>query len=180
MKILAEMGHGDVIAFGDANFPAKSSKAACGAGGCILIPALLDAVLELFPIDTFVPQPVKLMQVVPGDDYVPEVVEDYKRSWPNTASARIKSNTWSVSDFYDHTDTAYCVVATGETARYANITLKKGRYRLKRKSCGRTSSRSFSFCVLTLSENRIKPSLTFSSKSIRDRACYSWKTAACY
>lgn len=51
----------------------------CGTGGWVPIPALLDAVLELFPIDTFVPQPVKLMQVVPGDDYVPEVVEEYKK-----------------------------------------------------------------------------------------------------
>ena len=55
LKILAEMGHGDVIAFGDANFPAESSKASyvVRADG-IPIPALLDAVLELFPIDTFV------------------------------------------------------------------------------------------------------------------------------
>ena len=44
LKILAEMGHGDVIAFGDANFPAESSKASyvVRADG-IPIPALLDA-----------------------------------------------------------------------------------------------------------------------------------------
>ncbi len=127
LKILAEMGHGDVIAFGDANFPAKSSKAACvvRADG-IPIPALLDAVLELFPIDTFVPQPVKLMQVVPGDDYVPEVVEDYKKILAKHGVSEDKIEYLERFDFYDHTDTAYCVVATGETARYANITLKKG------------------------------------------------------
>ena len=127
LKILAEMGHGDVIAFGDANFPAESSKASyvVRADG-IPIPALLDAVLELFPIDTFVTQPVKLMQVVPGDDYVPEVVEEYKKILAKHDVGEDKIEYLERFDFYGHTDTAYCVVATGETARYANITLKKG------------------------------------------------------
>ena len=127
LKILAEMGHGDVIAFGDANFPAESSKASyVGRADGIPIPALLDAVLELFPIDTFVPQPVKLMQVVPGDDYVPEVVEEYKKILAKHDVGEDKIEYLERFDFYGHTDTAYCVVATGETARYANITLKKG------------------------------------------------------
>ena len=92
----------------------------------IPIPALLDAVLELFPIDTFVTQPVKLMQVVPGDDYVPEVVEEYKKILAKHDVDEDKIEYLERFDFYGHTDTAYCVVATGETARYANITLKKG------------------------------------------------------
>lgn len=127
LKILAEMGHGDVIAFGDANFPAESSAATfvVRADG-IPIPALLEAVLELFPVDTFVPQPVKLMQVVPGDDYVPEIVEDYKKILKNYAVTEDQIEYLERFDFYRHTDAAYCVVATGETARYANITLKKG------------------------------------------------------
>ena len=93
LKILAEMGHGDVIAFGDANFPAESSKA---------------------------------LQVVPGDDYVPEVVEEYKKILAKHDVGEDKIEYLERFDFYSHTDTAYCVVATGETARYANITLKKG------------------------------------------------------
>ena len=66
LKILAEMGHGDELVIGDANFPAQSMNPRCvrldGHGGV----ALLDAVLNLLPLDTFVDAPVTLMQVVPG------------------------------------------------------------------------------------------------------------------
>ena len=97
----------------------------CGTGRWDSDSCLLDAVLELFPIDTFVTQPVKLMQVVPGDDYVPEVVEEYKKILAKHDVGEDKIEYLERFDFYGHTDTAYCVVATGETARYANITLKK-------------------------------------------------------
>ena len=66
LKILAEMGHGDELVIGDANFPAQSMGQRCvredGHGGV----ELLDAILSLLPLDTFVDAPVNLMQVVPG------------------------------------------------------------------------------------------------------------------
>lgn len=72
------------------------------------------------------------MQVVPGDDYVPEVVEEYKKILAKHDVGEDKIEYLERFDFYGHTDTAYCVVATGETARYANITLKKRRNRLRK------------------------------------------------
>ena len=66
LKVLAEMGHGDELVIGDANFAAQSlgqRVVRCdGLGGV----ELLDAVLSLLPLDTFVETPVNLMQVVPG------------------------------------------------------------------------------------------------------------------
>jgi len=127
LKVLAEMGHGDEILLADANFPAHSCKAkiAVRADG-INIPALLDAVLELFPLDTFVEQPVVMMNVVKGDNYTPEVWPEYYRILAKYGAGEDKIQRLDRFPYYDRAATAYCVVATGETARYGNIILKKG------------------------------------------------------
>ncbi len=69
LKTLCEMGHSDRIIIADGNFPAESMGKNCkviradGHG----VPELLDAILTLFPLDTYVEKPVNLMQVMPGD-----------------------------------------------------------------------------------------------------------------
>ena len=69
LKVMCEMGHGDRIVIADGNFPSESvGKDAKvirmdGHGAC----EVLEAVLELFPLDTYVEKPVNLMEVVPGD-----------------------------------------------------------------------------------------------------------------
>ena len=80
LKILMEMGHGDTIAIGDGNFPhasiAKNSILVRLDGhGAVEV---LDAILTLFPLDTYVDAPVSLMEVVPGDTVVPVIWEAYK------------------------------------------------------------------------------------------------------
>ena len=53
LKILMEMGHGDTIVIGDGNFPAASSATNSqlvrldGHG----VPEILDAILQLVPLD---------------------------------------------------------------------------------------------------------------------------------
>ena len=70
LKVLCEMGHGDRIVIADGNFPSesvgKNAKVVRmdGHGTC----ELLEAILQLFPLDTYVDHPVQLMQVVPGDN----------------------------------------------------------------------------------------------------------------
>ena len=69
LKVMCEMGHGDRIVIADGNFPSESvGKDAKvirmdGHGAC----EVLEAVLELFPLDTYVEKPVNLMEVMPGD-----------------------------------------------------------------------------------------------------------------
>lgn len=61
---LAEMGHGDAIAIVDANFPAASvHPRVIRLAGADAV-AVLRAVLTVLPIDTFIPCPVSVMQVV--------------------------------------------------------------------------------------------------------------------
>ncbi|XP_068817775.1 fucose mutarotase isoform X2 [Capricornis sumatraensis] len=67
---LARMGHGDEIVLADVNFPSSSicrggpeEIRADGLG----IPQLLEAVLQLLPLDTYVQSPAVVMEPVPSD-----------------------------------------------------------------------------------------------------------------
>ena len=126
MKVLMEMGHGDEIVLADGNFPAASVAQRllrCDGHG---VPELLEAVLKLFPLDIYVPQPVALMAVVPGDNTKPTIWEDYRKIV--TASGEKFSDFEMVERFafYERAQKAYAVVATSEKALYANVILKKG------------------------------------------------------
>ena len=129
LKVLCEMGHGDRIVIGDGNFPAESVGAAhkvirCdGHSGC----ELLEAILRVMPLDTYVEKPVTLMQVVPGDKVETPVWDEYGKIIARY-DARGADAVGHIERFrfYDEAATAYAVVATGETALYANVMLQKG------------------------------------------------------
>lgn len=120
-----EMGHGDEIVLADGNFPAASHTERlirCDGHG---ISELLKAILEFLPLDTYVEHPVAFMAVVLGDSVQPTIWKDYEEiihqlnySFPFEFMER--------SEFYHRTKMAFAVVATSETAQYANIILKKG------------------------------------------------------
>jgi L-fucose mutarotase len=127
LKVLMEMGHGDDLVIADGNFPGASMAqrlVRCdGSSG----PEVLDAILRLFPLDTFVERPVGLMAVVPGDSYQPVIWEEYRqiiqRHEPSSFSDFEYIERFA---FYERAKKAYAIVATGELARYANIIMKKG------------------------------------------------------
>jgi L-fucose mutarotase len=126
IKILMEMGHGDEIVIADGNFPAAANAQRLvrsdGNGG----PALLDAILKLFPLDKYVEQPVALMAVVSGDTYQPVIWNEYREI--------VRQNEPKFTDFeyverfafYERARKAYAILASSEKALYANIILKKG------------------------------------------------------
>ena len=126
LKILAEMGHGDELVIGDANFPAQSMGKRCvrqdGHGG----DELLDAILSLFPLDTFVEAPVTLMQVTPGTlEGDPPIWKQFRETVERHQSGTVLGETERFA-FYDRARQAYACVATGERSLYACIILKKG------------------------------------------------------
>ena len=126
LRILMEMGHGDEIVIADGNFPAASNAqrlVRCDGHGA---PPLLDAILQLLPLDTFVKHPVALMAVVPGDNYSPDVWPVYKKLIQKYDSRFTDFEMIERQAFYERARKAYAIVATGELARYANLILKKG------------------------------------------------------
>lgn len=125
LKILCEMGHGDELVLGDGNFPAASNAkrlVRCDGHG---VAELLDAILKLFPLDTYVDSPVMLMQVTPGDTVVPVIWDEYEKIVTESCG-ETKISQIERFEFYERTRSAYAVVATSEAALYANIILKKG------------------------------------------------------
>ncbi len=125
LKILMEMGHSDEIVISDGNFPAASMAKRLVRLDGHGVPEILEAVLELMPLDTYVEAPVALMEVVKGDSYVPEIWETYKGIIIDKEGDKKIENVERFA-FYERAKEAYAVIATGETALYANIILKKG------------------------------------------------------
>lgn len=125
LKILMEMGHGDTITIGDGNFPAAAVAQRLVRLDGHGVPEILDAVLKLFPLDTYVEEPVFLMEIVPGDNVDPVIWRDYERIIRENEGDRKIAHVERF-EFYERAKKSYCVVATGEKALYANIILQKG------------------------------------------------------
>jgi len=126
LAILTSMGHGDEIVLADAHFPGNTMNDLVVRADGLKIPDLLDAILPLFALDTYVESPLIMMQAVPGDSLEPIVEESYRKVidkyWPETPSiARVERFA-----FYEQAQQAFVVVMTGELAKYGNIILKKG------------------------------------------------------
>lgn len=123
------MGHSDRLVISDGNFPAESM----GKGAIVIrcdghgVPEILDAILQVFPLDTYVEKPVNLMEVMPGDPVETPIWDTYKEiiARHDTRGEDAVGNIERFR-FYDEAKTAYAIIATGETALYANIMLQKG------------------------------------------------------
>ncbi len=129
LKVLCEMGHGDRLVIADGNFPAESvGKDAivirCDGHGTA---ELLEAILQVFPLDTYVEQPVTLMEVMPGDPVKTPIWDEYRRI-VKECDGREGAVVGNIERFafYDEAKKAYAIIATGESALYANIMIQKG------------------------------------------------------
>ncbi len=123
LHALAAMGHGDRIVLVDANYPATRGRRLVHLPG-LPTPRVLEAVLSVFPIDTFTPAPCAIMQVVGEPGAVPPVVAEM-----NVALARHGAGPAvgvERTAFYAAAETAYAIVQTGERRFYGNILLTKG------------------------------------------------------
>ena len=93
------------------------------------VPEILDAILQVFPLDTYIDQPVNLMELMPSDvgriatpiwDTYKEIVKKH-----DERGEQIVGNIERFA-FYEEAKTAYAIIATGESAVYANVMLQKG------------------------------------------------------
>lgn len=126
LKILMEMGHSDEIVLADGNFPSASIAQRLVRLDGHAIPVILKAVLKLFPLDDYVEKPVSLMAVTTGDKTQPEIWEEYRKIIQESKERLKEFEYVERFAFYERARKAYAVVATGESALYANIILKKG------------------------------------------------------
>ena len=129
LKALAEMGHGDELVIADGNFPCHS----VGKNSIVFradghgVPEILDAVLNLIPLDTYTEMPVALLVVVKGVTCgTPEIWKTYEDILNKYEPAHHDIDYTERFAFYERAKDAYLIIATGEKAIYANILLKKG------------------------------------------------------
>lgn len=131
LKVLCEMGHSDRLVIADGNFPAESM----GKDAIVIrmdghgVPEILDAILQVFPLDTYTDKPVQLMELMDCDkgkiatpiwDTYKEIVAKYDERGDKAVGNIDRF------DFYDEAKKVYCIIATGESAVYANVMLQKG------------------------------------------------------
>lgn len=129
LKVLCEMGHGDRLVIADGNFPAQS----VGRDAVVIrcdghnVPELLEAILTLMPLDTYVDKPVTLMDVVPGDPVDTPIWNEYEQIIArHDERGKRTIGTIERFAFYEQARSAYAIIATSERAQYANIMIQKG------------------------------------------------------
>jgi len=125
------MGHGDDLVVCDVNHPAASIAADTVHGrlidmaGCGLAEAT-EAILTLFPLDTFVPAPVTRMLVV-GNPEAQMPVFGAIQDVANRAEGRaIRIDALERFDFYARARRAFCIIRTSDPGPYGCFILKKG------------------------------------------------------
>ena len=71
-------------------------------------------------------KPVALMKVVDGDPCKPTIWDSYKQKLNESGNDPAKIEMVERFAFYERARHAYAIIATGESAIYANVLLKKG------------------------------------------------------
>jgi len=126
LSVLYRMGHGDEIVLADAFFTGDSLNSRVVRADGIRIPDLLDGILRLINLDSYVDDPIVMMAPSKGDSLDLEVEKRYRevldRYWPETPPIQRMER----FAFYERAKRAFVVVMTGETVKYGNIILKKG------------------------------------------------------
>ena len=117
LKVLDEMGHTDELVIADGNFPGSTMGTRVIRADGMGVPELLDAILQLFPLDTY-QKPVYIMEKVPGDTVETPIWDEYAEIIkPHTDEKMEQIERFA---FYERAKNAYAVVMTGESALYAN------------------------------------------------------------
>ena len=123
---LRAMGHGDEIVIVDANFPATALGKSCHRLDGLTATAVLEAVVSVFPLDSFVVDPALVMEVVGDPDAVPPIVAEFQSIILASADNPVSLGKLERFSFYDRARSAFAIVQTGEGWLYGNIILKKG------------------------------------------------------
>jgi L-fucose mutarotase len=126
LHLLAAAGHGDEIVIVDANFPATSVANRLVRHDGVDAVRVLRAVLTLFPLDSFVPDPAQVMQVVGDPGAVPPVVQEFQAACDAAEGRPVTIGRLERFAFYERAKACFALVSTGERRLYGNIILKKG------------------------------------------------------
>ena len=125
------MGHGDDLIVVDRNFPADSIAKHTITGELVTMygadtNSALEAILSLFPLDTFVDHPMRHMGMTADPSKMHNVHLDAQRIAQAIEGDWVKSAPVERFAFYEEAKNGYCVVQTSEDRGYGCFMLKKG------------------------------------------------------
>jgi L-fucose mutarotase len=126
LKILDDMGHGDVLMLVDRNYPAAASGKPVVRLGEVTILRAATAILSVFPLDSFSERPLERMEV-DNDPTLTTATQDELLQLASAAEGR--PLTYAVVprlDFYERAKGAYAVVHTLDAVPYGCFLLHKG------------------------------------------------------
>ncbi len=122
---LRSMGHGDEIALVDANYPAQEHARRLVRADGHGIMALLQAILTVMPLDRAVPQAI--MRASLNND--PAQAGTFHQAFDAACAGLAPGYTVTPlagTDLYPRIRAAHTIVATTESALFANVILRKG------------------------------------------------------
>ena len=129
LHVLRAMGHGDDLIIADTNFPSDSVARQTVYGKLLRIDAsaadVVQAVLSLMPIDTFVDDAAARMEVVDEPKTILPVMTEVqdKVSAVDGPNHMLPIERFS---FYDRAKDAYAIIQTGERRFYGCFAFRKG------------------------------------------------------
>lgn len=132
LYVLRAMGHGDQIVLVDTNFPADQVSRATVFGDLLRMENLTlaqaaNAVLSVFPLDTFVDDFARRMEVVGAPSEVPLVQQEVQRELDHAKGGQCDPMVGTERfEFYDMARDAYAVIQTGERRFYGCVIFRKG------------------------------------------------------
>ncbi|PWC90084.1 fucose-binding protein [Azospirillum sp. TSH100] len=129
--VLAAMGHGDDLALVDANHPAEAIARATLSGRLIVLPGVTMAraargILSVFPLDGYVPDPVRRMEVVGDPAAIPAVQGEVQAEIDHAEGRPLLLQGIERFAFYDAARKAFAVVQVGDPRPYGCFLLRKG------------------------------------------------------
>ncbi len=129
--VLESMGHGDDLALVDRNFPAHSTSLATASGRLVRLDGIdcaqaAEAILSLFPLDSFVEAPLRHMQAVDRPEEILEVHRDVHAVAERAEGQAVRMSGIERFAFYEAARGAFAVVQTTESRPYGCFLLKKG------------------------------------------------------
>lgn len=126
LYILAAMGHGDEVALVDRNFPATSKACRVARLDGTDVCTAGRAIFSLFPLDTFIDQPLTRMEVVGDPDRIPDVQGEFHKVAEEIEGRAISVGSLERFAFYRRASEAFAVIATSEARPYGCFLLTKG------------------------------------------------------
>lgn len=135
LKVLCDMGHGDVLIISDGNFPGEGIAKETVVGKLIRCPGVnvsqvYEAISPLFPLDVdYSAVPAAVMELTDSDKARgmarPAAWSDYERILHQRYS-NVQLGMIDRFEFYERAKKAYAVIQTGEERQYGNLLLIKG------------------------------------------------------